>query len=405
VLTFTTGDGVTGIDVQVDAAADGVFPDFDSGTVTATAGVLDLAATAYAGLADGSTTYWRARAQSSLGWSGWSAWVSFSRNDLDAVTLTDPTATPADVTPPFVWSFAGAQTAWQATLLAADGKQLDDSGIVAGAATSWTPLHGLTATGQSGTARVRVWDDVVRIATPGEPTYSEDTADFTVDFDGTVDPLDTLTFTQTAGSPGIELAGTRAAGIPDEVAIFRDDVQVARLPGPDVFPTSTTFAYTDWSAPMKVETEYRVAPVVNGAIAAGGPTVTVTPSCAGLWLADPSTDTAAVLGGTDEGSWSADDAATVHQALSGASGVVRRRLRRGVLVGSISGSVLTSRGFDGDDTLAAFEAFAENDAGNEYRLIVGHLNAAVIAGDFLVTPTPTSDTDLIAKAQFNFWGV
>jgi hypothetical protein len=211
VLTFAVGSDTLSVQVQVDAAADSVSPDFDSGEIVATAGVVDLAETAYAGLADGSTTYWRARAKNSYGWSAWSAWVDFSRNDLDAVTITDPTATPADGSPPFVWSFAGTQTAWQATLLDALGVVLDDSGVVAGTDTDWTPTKGLAENGDQGTARVRVWDDVTRIATSGQPAYSEASVNFTVTFDGTVDPMDTLVAAQVAGSPGVVLTGTRAA--------------------------------------------------------------------------------------------------------------------------------------------------------------------------------------------------
>jgi hypothetical protein len=406
VLTFAVGSDTLSVQVQVDPAADSVTPDFDSGEIAASAGVVDLADTAYAGLADGSTTYWRARAKNSNGWSAWSAWVDFSRDDLDAVALTDPTTTPADGSPPFVWSFAGTQTAWQATLLDADQKVLDDSGVVAGADTNWTPSKGLVENGEQGTARIRVWDDVTRIATSGIPAYSEDSVDFTVTFDGTVDPMDTLTVSQAADVPSLVFAGTRAAGIPDEVAVFRDGVQVARFPGADIFTSSTDFEWTDWTAPLNVSATYLLAPVVNGAVASGGPTVTVTPTGRGLWLVDPATSTAAVLWGTDEGSWGADDLATVHQPVADGAPPVRRRLRRGTMVGSISGLVLDVVSLAADDTLDALATFRANDAGTEYRLIAGHLNLAVIAGDFLVAPTPlSSGGDVIAKAQFNFWGV
>lgn len=407
VLTFAVGSDTLSVQVQVDAAADSVSPDFDSGEISATAGVVDLGATSYTGLADGSSTYWRARAKNAYGWSAWSSWVQFSRNDPDTVTLTDPTATPADGSPPFVWTFGGTQTAWQATLLDADGKVLDDSGVQAGTDTDWTPTRGLVANGAQGTARVRVWDDVTRIATPGVPAYSEDTVDFTVAFDGTVAPMDTLSATQTAGSPGITFTGTRAAGIPDEVAVFRNGVQVDRFPGTDIFTSSTDFEWTDWSAPLNKEAVYRLAPVVNGAVASGGPTETLTPTGLGLWLVDPATGAVAVLWGTDEGSWDAADVATVHNIVGSGGGFVRRRLRRGVIAGSVSGTVVDARGVDAADTLAALEdVFPTNDAGNVYRLIAGHLNLPVIAGDFLVAPTPMSDaSDTVAKAQFNFWSV
>lgn len=407
VLTFAVDSGTLGVQVQVDAAADSVSPAFDSGEITATAGVVDLADTAYTGLADGSSTYWRARTKNSYGWSAWSAWADFSRDDLDAVTITDPTATPADGSPPFVWSFAGTQTAWQATLLNSSGVVLDDSGVVAGMDTDWTPARGLTENGDTGTARVRVWDDVTRIATSGQPAYSEASVDFTVTFDGTVDPMDTLVASQVAGSPGVTLAGTRAAGIPDEVVVFRDGVQVDRFPGTDAFTSSTAFSWTDWSAPLGAAATYRLAPVVNGAVASGGPTATITPTGQGLWLVDPDTDTVATLWGTDEGSWNADDVATVHVPVADDAPIVRRRLRRGTMVGSISGTVASAAGVDAADVLAALAAFKLNDAGHVYRLIAGHLNLQVIVGDIVVAPTPISGSanGTVAKAQFNFWSV
>lgn len=406
VLTFAVDSGTVGIQVQVDAAADAASPDFDSGEVVATAGVLDLVDTTYAGLADGSSTYWRARAKNSYGWSPWSAWVTFSRDDLDAITLISPTDPTADGSPPFLWSFPGTQTAWQATLLDANNGVLADSGVVAGTDTDWTPARGLAANGDQGVARVRVWDDVTRIATPGVAAYSEVALPFTVAFDGTVDPMDTLTATQVGGSPGVVLAGTRAAGIPDEVAVFRNGVQVARFPGGDVFTTATDFSWTDWTAPLNEAATYRLAPVVNGAVASGGPTPTITPNAVGLWLVDPATDTVAYLWGNDEGSWDASDVATVHVPVSTDSPVVRRRLRRGTMTGSISGVVVDAQGIPATTTLAALDAFAGNDAGTVYRLIAGHLNLSVIAGDFLVAPSPISGpSDTVAKAQFNFWSV
>lgn len=404
VLTFTTGDDTVAIQVQVDPASDGVSPDFDSGEVAATAGVLDLADTAYAGLADAASTTWRARAKSASGWSAWSQWVTFERVDLEVAALTSPIATPADGTPPFEWTFSGTQTAWQADFLDSAGKVLDSSGLVAGADTAWTPARGLNATGSTGTARIRLHDDVTRIATPGAPIYAEDTVDITVTFDGTVDPLDTLVAAQTANIPAVNLTGTRADGVPDEVAIFRDGVQVARMAGTDVF-TGTAFAWTDWTAPMNSSTVYRVAPIVDNAVASGGPTVTVTPSCAGLWIVNPETAVGAVLWDSDEGSWDATDVATVHRPVAEDAPVVRRRLRRVPLVGSLSGRAITVRDLDVDDTLDALDEFASDDAGTEYRIIAGHLNLRAIVGDILVTPVPYEKAETIAKVSLNFWGL
>lgn len=391
VLTFDTSDNTVAIQVQIDAAADAVSPDFDSGEVAATGGALALAGTAYPGLADGAPTYWRARAKSAAGWSAWSTWVSFSREDLDAVTLTSPGVTPADSTPPFAWTFGGTQTAWQADILYA-GKVIRSSGFRSGANNDWTaaPLTGAYF-GVTLTARVRVWDDVTRIATPGSPAYSEDTVDFTPAFTGTVDPMDTLVATQPDASPGILLTGTRAAGIPDEVAVFHDGDLVARLDGADVFTSGTAFSFTDWWGRMGREVEITVVAVVDGEFADGSPADTITPHCVGLWLVEPATGLAAVLWGQDAGSTDGGDIGTEHLTVDGR--LIFRKLANGPRTGSCTGAIVNGQGFTADSTLEAFETFRDLDASTTYRLIRGQQNLPVGARNFLAEPHPLENLD------------
>lgn len=403
VLTFNTSNNTTAIQVQIDPAADGVSPDFDSGEVASTGGELDLAGTAYAGLADGATTYWRARAKSVAGWSAWSAWVTFDREDIDPVTLTAPGATPADSTPPFAWTFGGTQTAWQADILYA-GKVIRSSGFRSGADNDWTatPLTG-TYFGLLLTARVRVWDDVTRIATPGVPAYSEDTTTFTPAFTASVDPMDTLVATQSGVGPGIALSGTRAAGIPDEVAVFHDGELVARLQGADVFTSGTAFAFTDWWARMGRSTVISVVAIVDGEFADDSPEVTLTPHAKGLWLVDPATGTALVLWGGEQGSTEAPDLAAEHRTVDGT--IVRRRLSNTPRAGSHSGAILDVLGEDAEDTLTAFATFRGLDASTVYRLVRGRENLPVLAGNFLATPSPTENAadEVRSIGQFDWW--
>lgn len=407
-LTFDTSGNTIAIQVQLDAAADAVSPDFDSGEVAATGGVLDLTTTAYAGLADGSSIYWRARAKSSAGWSGWSSWVQFSRDNLDAVTLTAPASTTADTSPPFAWTFAGTQRAWQADEFLVEGGRttlLRSSGLRSGTDNDWTPAPLVGAYfGKTLRARVRVWDNVTRIATPGTPTYSEDTADFVASFTGTVDPMDTLVATQAVvNSPGVTLSGTRAAGIPDEVAIFHDDVMVARLDGADVFTSTTVFSFTDWWARMGEEVEITVVPIVNGDFADDAPAATITPRCRGLWLVDPATGTKLVLWETDLGSGDQGDLAAIMQTVDGQ--IIRRRLANAPRAGSYSGQIFDALGFDAGDTIAAFDEFRANDASTVYRLLRGKENLAVIAGDFIHSPTEMEnlDDEVYSAGSFNWW--
>lgn len=403
VLTFDVTDSTVAIQVQIDPASDAVSPDFDSGEVAATGGYLDLGDTAYAGLADAATTFWRARAKAAAGWSGWSAWVSFSRADLEVVTITAPTATPGDTTPPFEWTFAGTQTAWQADILLY-GKVLRSSGLRSGDDDDWTatPLVG-TYFGAPLVARVRAWDDVTRIATPGAPIYSEDVSSYTPTFTGSVDPMDTLTATQSGSSPGILLAGTRAGGVPDEVAVFHDGELVARLQGADVFTTSTDFEFTDWWARMGRETDVSVVAIVNGEFAADSPDVTLTPRCAGLWLVEPITGDAIVLWGNEQGSTEAPDLAAEHRTTDGQ--IVRRRLSNTPRTGRHSGTIIDVRADVAQTTLDAFDTFDELDASTVYRLVRGRENLPVLAGNFLTTPTPNENANnkILSTGQFDWW--
>lgn len=87
-------DDVAAVQVQVDPAADEVSPAFDSGEVPSTVPELDLAATAYAGLADGAATSWRLRLKTGDNlWSEWSDWVEVERAVKPTLTLTSPSET------------------------------------------------------------------------------------------------------------------------------------------------------------------------------------------------------------------------------------------------------------------------------------------------------------------------
>lgn len=414
IVTFQTTDNMIALQVQIDAAADAGSPDFDSGEVASTGGKLDLSATAYAGLSDGSTTYWRARAKGPGGWSRWSSWVSFSRNDLDAVTLTTPGATTADTSPPFAWTFGGTQKAWQADLLdmstviaftGGERKVLRSSGLRSGTDDDWTPepLKG-NYFGTTLRARIRIFDDVTRIATPGVHTYSEDYVDFVASFSGSVDPVDTLVASQAGiNSPGIVLSGTRAAGTPDEVAVFHDDEMVARLDGGDVFTSSTAFSFTDWWGRIGRSTVIKVVAIVNGDFADDSPTATITPKGRGIWLVDPATDVAAVLWDMEAGDVDGSDVASEHRTVKGE--FVRRRLANAARSGSHSGRVLDVDDLDADDILDAIDTFRTNDAGTVYRLIRGRENLSVIAGNVLATPTSSDGRHgkAIALGRFDWW--
>src|SRR5205085_10817287 len=94
-------------------------------------------------------------------------------------TITSPGATTGDKTPPTTWTAPG-QVAWRARLLKADGTELADSEHTNGTGQEWTPDKGLKRVGDGGRYEVRVWDNVDRVATPGDPVEAIATFDFTL---------------------------------------------------------------------------------------------------------------------------------------------------------------------------------------------------------------------------------
>lgn len=79
------------VNVQINATDVWTSPTFDSGTVLTSVPELDLEATAFAGVADGSTVFWRVRFQDAAGiWSPWSASTSFKYDAKGTLAVNNP---------------------------------------------------------------------------------------------------------------------------------------------------------------------------------------------------------------------------------------------------------------------------------------------------------------------------
>lgn len=411
ILSWDADDDIVEANVQIADDPDS-DPDFD-GTLSVVSGLFDLSATDYAGLADGDSKVWRVRQRGDGGWSDWSSWASLARNAKPTLSITSPaSSTITDGTPPVEWALAsGTQVAWQAKLVDANGKVLSDSGRTAGTATAWTPgsaffQKGLTEDGQTGTIQVWVWDDVDRSAGPGSPVTMYAELDVTLELSSGVSPVDTLAAEMSAPSPVVVLTGTRSEGAPDEVAVFRDGVQVARYTGTDVFD-GTNFEIRDVSAPMLTSTTYRVAPITDGAIASGGPTVTLTPTCSGIWLVDDEDPTQmVVVWGGDDQDQSEPEQSIEHVPISsdGPIEVIRRRMVRLPAQGSVSGLLVDTAGSLAADSEAALANFKGNDAGHLYRLVLGRQSYRCIVGniDTAEQPTDMAGQRVVAVA-FDWW--
>jgi hypothetical protein len=403
VLGFNVGEDTLAIQVQIDPAGDEVAPDWDSGEVPATAGLLDLAETTYPGLADAASTMWRARAKNALGWSAWSDWADFSRSAKAALTINTPAATTEDSSPVVTWTFAGVQDAWRVLLYNERGRKVYDSGWTPGTETEVAP--GVNV-GAEGRVVVQVQDDVDRAATTDDPEYVQAAQSFVVAPSGTPSPLSDLTASQDGVTPGVVLTGHRAE-IPDEVVIYQGDTEVARLPGVDVF-NGTTMVYEDWTARMNVETTYTVRAVVNGQWSNVGPSATITPTCSGIWLLNTEDQTRAVLWGQEEGEQTQPEVAVVHQPITSADGeveVIRRRLLRYPRQGTVAGVVVDTPDVPASMSETNLRAWAEEDAGTLYRLVLGDLNDVVILGDlsFREDPRNGPGNGRVLNVSANWW--
>jgi hypothetical protein len=397
-LTFQAPPDTTAIDVQIDADMNSPY-DFDSGDVASSVGALDTSTTAWAGLtAGGASLYWRARTKSSLGYSAFSSWAQMRRVAKPTVTITSPTASSDDTTPPVVWSVAGGvQQAWQVIITNSKGQVLADSGRIVGTDTTWTPPKAVTTEGSSATVEVRIWDNVDRVATSSDPTYANAVLTFTAAGTASVGPATGITVTVDGTRPLVTITATRGSA-PDSWTVLRDNVRIATGLSP---ASANLAAYQDWTADPNKPHVYRAAPYTNGTgTASGGPTQTVTPTCLGIWLVDPADPTKlAVIWGDDGGSFDATELAVIHQPIGGPA--VRRVAYRPPLSGAINGDLIDVGSFTADAQIAALYDFKANS--RDLRLVLGDRNLVVRIGDLLIAPTPESDSDRHSLVSFSWW--
>lgn len=394
-LTYLTAPATSAQQVQINTSSDFSSPAFDSGQLATSVGELDLSTTAYAGISEAATAYWRARTLGGMGWSDWSSVAQFSRTAKGEVAIVSPGATTDDSTPPVLWEFDGTQQAWQVVVRDFNGKTVADSGRVTGDDDGWTPPKVVAREGQSASIEVRVWDDVDRAATPGDPLWVSTSITTTLSADGSLAGADSADAVVDGISPGVALSAERS-NAPDGWAVVRDGVRIHRVDEP-----STSFEWTDWTAAPWEEHTYRVAPIVNGQVSALGPLLVVTPEIQGLWLIDPETGTRAVLWDTDEGSWSAEEIAVTHQPIAGPP--IRRVAYRPPMSGDISGAVIDgAKGYSASSVEAALWEF-KGTADRELRFVAGYLNIPVKVGNISLRPTPYTRETRWGVASFEWW--
>ena len=418
VLTWVTGDTTlepsdqTAFEVQIDAAEDGVTPDWTSGTVTSPVPQLALADTDYPGLAADATTAWRVRVLDGGEWSEWSDWVEFTHTAKPSVVVTSPTgAAIYDPSPVLEFGVdAGTMEAYRVLVTpAADPTRvLYDSGLV-DAESAASVLHTVPtrdrqgrlvfADDQSYRLVLRAYDLLDRVPTAGDPEYAEQVV--TVAFDDDVHPpIDGLWATQPDDGPNVKVRWTRSSAA-DGWAVIRDGVVIARLEhddfmqedGPVVADVEGGWSWLDRTAAPWAEQVYEVKALLDkedgtGAwtwSTTGGYRAWIEPQVTGLWLIRANGD-AAVLAGEGVDDFRTTDRRARYSPPGVGYDVDIITAFEGV-TGSFKGSfdTTTVEGVESQRVLAAIK----NDPTTPVRLVYATVSVPVLLRDLSQLPAGT----------------
>lgn len=412
-VTFTyfdvSGDTeLAAVQVQVNGTDSFTSPAFDSGEVPTLEAGLNLASTAYAGISVGATAYWRVRVRDGAGlWSEWSESVSMTRKAKPTVAITNLGAgVVLEPTPPIVWSVSGGtQRRYRVLVFRADEltRPLHDSKELQGTDTAYTIPSGVLKDEGAYRVVVRVWDAENREATPGDPTYAEGAADFTVATDATVGPVTDLTATQHGITPWVDVEWKRST-TPDAFAFVRDGVVAWVRDAAELFVGGTTYRYTVTASRPHFTHEYEVRAIVNGKQSAENPTVSYAVPVEGIWLRDVDRGVDVTLWGDDEGTWKQEDDASVYAPV-GSTRVVRIVSGMRGLEGSLTGYLMEGFGKTFAEQEADLLAIKEQPS-NVVQLVAGDQSFRALVGNITISPTPKTRAGQIVKAvSFDFWQV
>lgn len=353
--TYVDVSGATSlqaINVQINATDSWGAPSFDSGTVLTSTPELDLNTTAYAGVTDGATMFWRVRLQDAAGlWSPWSAAVSFKRDDKGTLSLTNPpSGTPKveDTTPPIIWTFTGeTQSAYQIYVEHTEnGVKVTDwnSGKVTSTATTVTvPSGKITNPATTYNVTVRIWDTKQREATPGDPTYVQLARDFTFIPGATTG---TTGLTAVAGDPRPKVTLTwQRTSSPDTFNVLRNGkvIQGGLLPG-DIFVSGTTYTWVDNSPSPGRALTYSVQGVVGGVASATNATAVVTVRSSGIWVREPASGLELCLMGNSDRDFTLGEESAVLQSIAPNAAKIAINQTLGGLEGRIEGELINIHG-------------------------------------------------------------
>lgn len=393
--------------VQIDADQSGTTPDWDSGWVNTSVPELNLAGTSFPGLTS-TPTFWRAAIRNSFGMdSEWSDWVPLTYAALAELEVTNPGGDGLvyDVTPEVTWEFAGTQVAWQVRITTAADPSviLDDSGKITSDETAYEiPKGVLVDESQTYMATVRVWDDVLREAVPGYPTFATDSKPFIL-ADGTTGAPTGLVANPDPVTPEVVLTWTATQG--ERFTIVRDGQVVDTLDAAEVHVSGNSYQWRDWTAQPLIEHTYRVRAIVGrNQSKQSGPAV-ITMRTPGVWLVDPASGvwiTANGAEGMDQ--WDYHDTFSIYEPLGSGSPVKITSSQRG-LSGGFGGAFWPGEG--GGRTVEEQIAnllLLKQRPDRVLRMIAGDLNIPVVVADLSAAAHSEIKANLrYTRVSWQFW--
>jgi hypothetical protein len=403
---FTDVSGSTqlqAVQVQINSTNVWTAPSFDSGVVAASVPQLDLATTAYAGLADAASVWWRVRTQDGAGlWSDWSDAAQFQRRAKGTLTVTNPPVSGliTEPTPPILWSFTGTQTAWQIFITTpGSATSVYNTGKVSGTATAHTLPAGILKDDSTYTLNLRVWDNIDREATPGEFTWVHVNRNFTYDYDATIDPVTTLAATDLAPAPGVTLTWSRATA-PDSFAIRRDGQIIAAnlLPGP-LSTGGITYAYVDPTPDPGRPVTWRVDSIVNGKTSSANPTVTKTLDTQGIWLTDGGTIQVQIVG-QEQGTWGMGEQSATYTPIGAQKTALVTQALRGY-EGTINGQILSTDTGTLQEKFAALMTLKGGAGRVRWLTIEDSMTIPVLIRNVVAAPAPGQEP--VMDVSFDFY--
>lgn len=311
--------------VQINSSDSWSSPLIDTGTVASSLPEHTLTADTPAS----TLRYWRVRVQDGAGlWSDWSEAASFTRTAKPTVAINSPSGgTVTEGTPPVLWTVTGTQTAYQVFLTDPVDTSivLWTSGKVTSADNSLTipdRTPPLLTPGASYGLTLRIWDDVVRESTPGDPVYTDTSTTFTFNLSATVAAVTSLAVVVAKGSPNATLTWNSSTA-PDSFTILLDGAAEAVNVNPaDVFVSGTSYAYPLRAVKPRTAHVASVLRVVNGVTSASNPTVSVTTEPEGAWLSTVDGLHAIRIGGQDPVSFDASELSTIRKPLGATNPVI-----------------------------------------------------------------------------------